>query len=156
MLSFPYQDEPLRGSAPPSLPAGTTVRWRPLLPVTIIGPTGRCRLFPREVLDTGSDDTIFPWDVVTLLGIPLQADTGHGLRWQGQPYTLRFGAVALEFSDDSGTAWRWPAVVGFSPARLTYPLLGNAGCLQFLDVRFRGADRVVEVDSNPTYPGTKT
>ena len=39
MLRFPYQDEPLGSRPPPSLPASATVRWRPLLPVTVIGPT---------------------------------------------------------------------------------------------------------------------
>ena len=36
MLSFPYQDEPITGLVPPSLPPGTTVRWRPLVPVRLI------------------------------------------------------------------------------------------------------------------------
>jgi hypothetical protein len=38
MLRFPYQDEALTGPPPPSLPAGAVVRWRPLVPVTILGP----------------------------------------------------------------------------------------------------------------------
>ena len=45
MLRFPYQDELLTGPPPPSLPPGATVRWRPLVPVTIIGPTGLLRNF---------------------------------------------------------------------------------------------------------------
>jgi hypothetical protein len=40
MLRFLYQDEPLTGPPPPSLPAGTMVRWRPLIPVSICGPSG--------------------------------------------------------------------------------------------------------------------
>jgi hypothetical protein len=31
MLRFPYLPEPLGGPPPPSLPAGATARWRPLL-----------------------------------------------------------------------------------------------------------------------------
>ena len=43
MLQFAYQDEALGGRPPPSLPASATVRWRPLVPVTLLGPTGRRR-----------------------------------------------------------------------------------------------------------------
>jgi hypothetical protein len=51
MLSFPYQDEPLSGPPPPSLPSGSTVRWRPLVPVRVFGPGGRSRLFAKAVFD---------------------------------------------------------------------------------------------------------
>jgi hypothetical protein len=60
MLRFPYQDEPLSGPAPPSLAPGATVRWRPLVPVTVIGPAGRVRDFGRAVVDPAADDTVFP------------------------------------------------------------------------------------------------
>ena len=155
MLQFPYQDEPLSGPPPPSLPATATVRWRPLVPVTVIGPTGKCRFFPRAVLDPGADDTVFPLALVGLLGVALRADSGHGLRWRGQGYPLRFGDLALELNDGL-QVWRWSAVVGFSQASLRYPILGISGCLQFFDARFLGENRIVELESNRSYPGTTT
>ena len=154
MLRFAYLPEPLGGPPPPSLPAGAAVHWRPLLPVRIIGPTGLFRSFPRALLDPGADDTILPMDLVAVLGVTLLAEAGHGVRWRGQRYPLRFGNVQLELSDDSGATWRWPATVGFSPALIRYPILGNAGCLQFLDALFRGEDRSVELETNRSYPGT--
>jgi hypothetical protein len=60
MLQFPYRQEPIHGPPPPSLPPSATVRWRPLVPVTIIGPTGTRHFFPRALLDLGADDTVFP------------------------------------------------------------------------------------------------
>src|SRR5688500_5305391 len=96
MLQFPYQDEPLTGPIPPSLPASATQRSRPLLPVTLIGPSGRRRLFPRALLDPGADDTVFPLGLVGLIGVTLRPDSAHGLRWRGQGYALRFGDVELE------------------------------------------------------------
>ena len=153
MMQFPYQAEPLSGPPPPSLPATATVRWRPLVPVTLIGPTGKRRLFARAVLDPGADDTVFPLAVAGLLGVVLRPDSGHGLRWHGQGYPLRFGDVALEL-DDGRQVWRWSAVVGFSPAPLRYPLLGISGCLQFFDARFLGESRFVELETNQSYPGT--
>jgi hypothetical protein len=153
MLRFSYLEEPLIGSAPPSLATGTTSRWRPLVPVRIIGPTGRSRLFLRSLLDPGSDDTIFPLDVAALIGTQLRTRTKHSVRWRGQRHRLEFGDVELELADAAETL-RWPAVVGFSDAPIRYPLLGIAGCLQFLDVTFLGDQRAVLVQTNTSYPGT--
>jgi len=153
MLQFPYQDEPLTGPPPPSLLLGSTVRRRPLIPVTIIGPTGLKRHFGRALLDTGADDTVFPLDTVAWIAATLRPDTGHRVRWRGQAHPLRFGDVQLELAA-GGSVWRWPAVVAFSPAPLAYPLLGNCGCLQFFDARFRGADLMVDLETNSAYPGT--
>jgi hypothetical protein len=155
MLRFPYQDEALTGPAPPSLPAGSIVRWRPLVPVTIIGPVGVVRDFGRAVLDPAADDTVFPLDTARRINVPLRPDTGHRVRWRGQLHALRFGDVDLLLTDNSST-WRWSAVVGFSPAPLRYPILGQASCLQFFDARFFGADLVVELETNRTYSGTQT
>jgi hypothetical protein len=155
MLRFPYQDELLTGPAPPSLPAGATVRFRPLVPVEIIGPTGLSEQFTRAVVDPAADDTVFPLDVARQIEVVLRPDTGHRVRWRGQLHPLRFGDVELVLDDGTGV-WRWPAIVSFSPAPIRYPLLGTAGCLQFMDARFRGADLMVELETNATVPGTVT
>jgi hypothetical protein len=152
MLRFAYQDEMLTGPPPPSLPASANVRWRPLIPVTIVGPAGLFRDFGRAVLDPAADDTVFPLDTAGRLGIPLHPDTGHRVRWRGQLHSLRFGNTELVLTDNV-FVWRWPVVVGFSPAPLRYPILGYAGCLQFMDVRFLGADRIVELETNRDYQG---
>src|SRR5687767_8198746 len=129
MLRFPYLTEPVVRGSPPTLPPGSTVRWRPFVPVRIYGPTGRFRDYPRALLDTGADDTVIPLVAATALGVTLMPDGAFGLRWRGQPYPLRFGDVELELADASGSVWRWPATVGFSAAPIRYPILGNAGCL---------------------------
>jgi hypothetical protein len=153
MLRFPYQDEPLIGPAPPSLVLGALVRWRPLLPVSIIGPSGTVRDFGRAVLDPAADDTIFPLVTARFIGARLRPDTGHRVRWRGQLHPLRFGDVELLLSDNA-ISWCWPAVVGFSPAPLRYPILGQAGCLHFFDARFLGEELAVELQTNRAYPGT--
>lgn len=153
MLRFPYQDERLTGFPPPSLPATATVRWRPLVLVSIVGPTGKRRLFSRAVLDPGADDTIFPLAVSGLIDVSLRADTGHNLRWRGQVFSLRFGDVELELTDGLETC-RWSAIVGFSVAPLRYPILGLSGCLQFFDARFLGESHFVELETNASFAGT--
>jgi hypothetical protein len=155
MLRFPYQDELLTGPPPPTLSAGATIRWRPLVPVDIVGPNGLVRYFGRAVLDPGADDTVFPLDSAARLGIPLRPDTGHRLRWRGQLHPLRFGDVELVLAD-ANSECRWQAIVTFSPAPIRYPILGICACLEFFDVRFLGADRIAELDPTRTYPGTTT
>jgi hypothetical protein len=123
-----------------------------LVPVTIFSPSGQSRRFRRALVDPGSDDTIFPIDVATLLGVVLRPDTGHRIRWRGQLHPLRFGDVVLEISDATSTL-RWPTVVAFTAAQIRYPLLENAGCLEQLNVSFLGVDRIVEIDTNAAYKG---
>lgn len=153
MIEFPYQDEPLAGPPPPSLPASSSVRWRPLVPVTIFGPTGKHRLFSRAVLDPSADDTVFPFAVASLLGVVLRPPSGHGLRWRGHSHPLRFGDVQLQLSDGVQSC-RWPAVIAFSPAPIRYPILGLSGVLQFFDASFLGEDRIARLEANRSYPGT--
>ena len=155
IFRFPYLEEPLLGPPPPSLSAGDVSRWRPLIPVRIIGPTGRSRLFLRALLDPGSDDTIFPLDVAALIGVELRSGTNHSVRWRGQRYKLEFADVHLALTDNAET-WRWPAVVALSDAPIRYPLLGLAGCLQFFDVAYLGEQRFVEIDANSSFAGTKS
>ena len=147
MLRFPYLDEPLLGPAPPSMPATAIVR-RPWAHRT--SPT-----IGRAVADPTADDTVFPLDTARRIGAGLRADSGHRVRWRGQLYPLRFGDVELLLSDNV-FARRRPAVVAFSPAPIRYPILGQGGCLQFMDAYFLGADLVVELETNPSYPGTTT
>jgi hypothetical protein len=80
---------------------------------------------------------------------------GHAIRWGGSGYALRFGEIRLMLTDGVET-WSWTAIVGFSPAPIRYPLLGEASFLQFFDVTFRGDAREVILDTNPTFPGTRT
>jgi hypothetical protein len=104
------------------------------------------------LVDPGADDTILPIDAAAYLAVPLLPHTGHALRWQGQRHLLHFGVVELELIDDAGSALRWPAIVGFSPINMRYPLLGIGGCLEFLDAKFCGKDRVVELEPNASLP----
>ena len=151
MLQFPYLPKLLKRLPPPNLPSGTMLRWRPMLTVTLVGPGDR-RYTTRAVLDTGSDECLFPDTFLQLIGVTPRPELGHSITWRGNRYALRYGDISLMLADDAST-YRWPATVAFAPARIPYPLLGLAGCLQFFDVRFRGADRTVELVSNWTYPG---
>ena len=157
-LRFPYQAVPIIGPIPPNLPAGSTVRWRPLIPVRVANlDTGQLFPLDQALVDTGADDTILPMTLATTLGIPLLPITasGHAIRWRGNSYTMRFGEVSLEL-DDGVETWKWTSLVAFSPAPLRYPLLGHAGFSQYFDVTFAGAAPAVLLETNPSFAGTKT
>jgi hypothetical protein len=106
----------------------------------------------RALVDPGADDTILPFDIAKVLGLTLLPSTSHAMRWRGQRFGLRFGVVELELTDDSGDSIRWPATVAFTAANVRYPLLGMAGCLEFLDATFFGKDHMLELEPNASFP----
>ena len=152
-LRFPYLDEILPGPPPPTLPASARHRWRPLVPVVIHGPRGSVS-YTQALVDPGADDTVFPMFAAVSLGIPLLPTTAHAMRWRGQQYVLRFGAVELELVDGTGNTLRWLAVIAFTAASVRYPLLGIGGCLEFLDVKFLGKAQALEAEPNSSFPVT--
>ncbi|CAN5151308.1 hypothetical protein BH10PLA2_BH10PLA2_28900 [soil metagenome] len=119
MLQFPYLEEPLTGPVPHSLSASSSCLFRPLIPLTVAGPSHRV-IFNRAVLDTGSDDTILPLDCLLLTeAVPLP-DRGQRIVWGGKRYHLQYARVILFLADS--TTYSWPATVAFSAAPLNYPV----------------------------------
>jgi hypothetical protein len=108
--------------------------------------------FGRALVDPGADDTVLPLDAAELLAVSFYPATGHSLRWRGQRHPLRYGQVTLELADDEGGVLAWPAVVAFTNAPIRYPLLGICGCLEFFDASFRGTERLVELQTNASFP----
>ena len=92
-----------------------------------------------------------PMALAEPLGILLGGDR-QAIKWRGQRYWVEFHDVELELTHND-LAWRWRAHVGFTPAPLSYALLGHRGCLDLLDAKFCGADQVVELETNRRYPG---
>lgn len=108
----------------------------------------------RALLDTGSDDCIFPEAIAPRIGVDLSQAQAHTLTpIGGSPSVIRYCEVMLRLAD--GVEFReWRAWVGFSSLRMRYPVLGFAGCLQFFTVTFHGDREVVELAVNGLYPGT--
>jgi hypothetical protein len=131
---------------------GRWVRPRPLISVTLIGPTdSRLRL---GLLDTGADDTLFPDSLAAVLGVDLSnapAGTGRGVGLGAVP--VRYAQVGLRITDGRERR-EWTGWVGFTPAPLVYPTLGFAGFLQFFTATFRGDREEVELTVNNFYRGT--
>jgi hypothetical protein len=149
-LRFRYALTPIKRHIYPL--GGRTVRPRPLVNVSLFGPT-MSRVSPA-LLDTGADDTVFPEALAAQLGLDLTtapAGSATGVPASGVP--LRYASVVLRLSDGRESR-QWPAIVGFTPARIVFPMLGFAGCLQFFTSTFRGDQEEVELTVNALYPGT--
>ena len=130
---------------------GRTDRPKPLAYITVIGPAGSHT--DLGVLDTGADDTVFTDDVAAKIGLDLtHAPTRSAADVGMTPYPLRYAQITLRLTD--GVEYReWPAWVAFTPARLRFPLLGFAGCLQFFTATFDGEGEQVTLAANARYPG---
>lgn len=135
----------------PSFGASDTA-FRPLVPIRIRGPVA-ARTLKSALLDTGSLDTLFPAALAEKLGIVLGSLEKKTIRWRGRPFGVEFHSVKLELVQGR-IVWRWLTRVGFTPAPLPYAILGQRGCLDFLDATFLGAEQVVELSTNRQFPGT--
>lgn len=126
-LLFRYRLEPVQ-HAVVSL-GGRWSRPRPRLHVSLIGPSNT-RLV-QGLLDTGSDDTIFPEHFAANIGLDLSnAPTGWATTANLANVPLRYASVHLRITDGQERR-EWPACVAFTSAKLHLPLLGIAGFLQF-------------------------
>ena len=136
----------------PSL-GGGVVRYKPLIPLTILGPGGQTL---RHVsVDTSADDIVLPSYIAPLLGIDLSSApqlqaSGVG----GQTNTLYFAPVILELTDHIDT-YHWRATVGFTLAFLKFPLFGIAGGLEFFRTTMDGFRKEVTLVAQPHLPATQ-
>jgi hypothetical protein len=131
---------------------GRWVRPRPVITVTVVGPTGTA---VREgILDPAADDTVFPDAMATILGLDLtNAPLGEASGVGKIPVALRYAEVTLRITDGREQR-QWQARVGFTTVPLNRALLGFAGFLQFYTAVFRGDLEEVELTVNSLYQGT--
>jgi hypothetical protein len=133
-------------------PAGTTnFRHRPIIPIHIVAP----RILPPldGCIDCAADDTVFPPQWATRLGI----DLGSALKGQAQVLggaiiQVSFASVTLLLTDGYETC-EWDTMVGFAAAPMRWALLGHAGFLDFFDVHLLGARREALIFPNITFAG---
>ena len=149
-MRFPYV--PAKVKLPiPSL-SGALTRTRPIIAVRIIGSIGTYLM--DGLLDTGADDTVFEEWIASMIGIDLSnaVDREIGLVGRVNPVRVKYASVNLRVTDGSKEAYEWPAVIGFTPTKLRYPLIGHAGFLHFFTADFRGEDQEVLLTPNAKFP----
>jgi hypothetical protein len=148
-LCFAYR----RGRSPRPVVSlgGSLQRPRPIVDVTLIGPA--TSIVRAALLDTGADDTVFTQAEAQLLGLDLSQAPQYTVAGVGSPpYVIAYAPITLRLTN--GVEYReWPALVGFTSARMILPVLGFAGCLQYFDALSRGQREVVELTVNGLFPG---
>ncbi len=144
------------GTASGPLPSrgGSRVRYRPVIPIRITGPSQF--VLHDCLLDTGADDVVFPTTFAPIIGIDLSQAPQRMIGLAGRGAVVcRYASVKLWLSDGAGETYDWNATVGFVPVPFRNALLGHAGFLQFFNAEFRGQDREVILTTNPSFPGRR-
>ena len=115
----------------PSLGGGQS-RPRPIIAAHVIGASGSQVI--DGLLDTGSEKE---W-LAGLLGVDLTRTSPRDIDLVGrvQPVRVRYAPVQLRITDGLQEVHEWPAVIGFTPIKLRYPLFGYARFLQYFNTGF--------------------
>jgi hypothetical protein len=136
----------------PALTLGGRLRPRPLVGITLVGPTGT--YVDSGLLDSGSDHTVFPGHAAVIAGIDLTGAPTDTISGIGRAMVhLRYAEVTLRIAGINELR-EWRAWVGFTSTPLPRPLLGFAGFLQFFMAQFFGDREEFELTVNSLYPGT--
>ena len=140
IFTFPYQEQ--RGVDPSPAAPGRPI-FRPKIPLKIFGPRDDHSV-AVALVDTGADETILPLSIARPLRVQLGSKL-HSLRdANDNPVYVRYGILRLTIAQVGVGEYTWEANVGFQKSR-RYSVLGYAGCLDRLDVRFDGANRRVVI-----------
>jgi hypothetical protein len=126
---------------------------RPEIPVTIVGPAGELSLI--GLVDTGSDNTIFPHSVADLLQISTSLLEGAGATaFGGQRVELQIGDAVLRLhADDGDCAWKSQVCFyDFPSTEDDVVILGHAGFLDYFTATFDGKEAVLTLLPNDQLP----
>ena len=133
---------------------GVAEVFRPEIPVRLIGAHGD--VYVLGLLDTGSDSIVVGRHVAERIGVRLNRKKRwrvHGFGGQSLPAVR--GVIDVEIIHRTESlCWSAPiSVVTYDdPEQDEVVLLGQSGFLQFFDVRFFGAEHVVEMKPNALLP----
>lgn len=130
----------------PSLTVPDGVLYRPEIVIDVIG--SRRTETIQALVDTGSDETVFPMSLARAIGVQLERDaTGQASAVGGHAIELVPGSVTLEITQADVT-YRWDAVVQFldvDQPEDEVALLGFAGFLEFFKATFDGDSRELQL-----------
>jgi hypothetical protein len=139
---------PFAVAATPAHP-GSTVAYRPYIPIRIIGPGGSARL--HGLVDTDADQTVLPRAIAEPLGIDIDPEARARFRGVGgHLVTAYYGRVELEVGTRS-RRYRWPVTVAFLDSAAGV-ILGHAGFLHYFTASVNGQHRYVTIAPNNMLP----
>jgi hypothetical protein len=126
---------------------------RPEIPITIVGPSGSASYI--GLVDTGSDNTIFPQSVAHHLGIQLEsALESTASTFGGHQVNLLTGNAVLRLeADGESLAWKTPlCFYDFESADKETVILGHSAFLDYFTATFDGKEGVLTLISNDELP----
>lgn len=137
----------------PSPAIADGILYRPEIVIDVIGSRDRASI--QALVDTGSDETVFPMSLARAIGVEVDRESvGKASAVGGHEIDLLPGAVTLQVAQD-GQVWRWRAVVEFLDVREPeneVALLGYAGFLEYFRATFDSENLELELDSNSRLP----
>jgi hypothetical protein len=146
---FPFRAYPV--TTPIASLGGRMIRLKPVVSITVIGPTGQDRR--GVLLDSGADDIAFPMVMATRIGVNLSSAPQRHLSGAGSGASvgLLYAPVILELTDGVETC-RWRTIVGFAQAPLRISLFGIAGGLEHFLTTFNILGDQIIMVPQPTLP----
>ena len=135
----------------PTVPSG--VLYRPEVTIDVVGPR-RIETI-QALVDTGSDETVFPASLANAIGVQLDhGSAGHASAVGGHAVQLVPGSVMLQVTQGQET-YRWQVTVGFLEVEEPedeIALLGYAGFLEFFRAVFDSQSHELELVPNDRFP----
>jgi predicted aspartyl protease len=143
IFTFPYRHQP---DVEPSPVAPDVPVFRPKIPLRLAGPHGN-QWLTYALVDTGADETVVPLEAARTLRVDLNSKIPILRAADNKVIQVRYGIVELSLGNGA-EGYTWTSMVAFQKGR-PYSVLGRAGCLDRLDVRFDGPNRRVII-TTPT------
>jgi hypothetical protein len=147
VIRFPYEAVLARGTRAGSY----ETTYRPMIPLRLFGPIGEYEL--GGLVDTGSDDTLFPDHFIRTLGVVIPpSDYAAIAGIDGSMPLAPYGKVDLAIPG-AGGGHRWSARVDFHPGHRV--ALGYSGFLEYFTASFNGRGRHLTLTLNGKAPPTQ-
>jgi hypothetical protein len=144
-VRFPYRAYEV--DATPASAADDGYIYRPVIPFSLVGPTGVLDFF--GLLDTGADETYITRHMAERLGIPIEDYSRYEIESAGGNVSVTYGAVTIELNDGT-EQFTWKATIGITDQEWSEAILGHSGFLAYFDVLFRNDAHEVVLTRNQT------
>lgn len=112
---------------------------RPIIPITICHLDRHVRAM--ALIDSGSDDCLFPIDIGKSLGLVVENGKPSAYRGcGGGTFTAYFHQITIEIA-----GWKYPCYVGFTQGKLPAPILGQYGFFNLFKIIFDKEKEIIEL-----------
>lgn len=128
------------------------VIMRPEVPLRIHGPNGQRDWY--ALIDTGADNSIFPFEVAGRLGIKTTLGRGPSpTAYGGQQLLMSYAEIVLELLDvEEELLWKTRVYFADQSSDIDTIILGHEGFLDYFTATFSGELCELELEPNDDLP----